>query len=48
MNADKPILFNLCSSVFIRGHDAFGVFQQAFQPANPNPQPGRPPARLLV
>jgi hypothetical protein len=29
MNTDKPILFNLCSSVFIRGPDAFGVFQQA-------------------
>jgi hypothetical protein len=28
MNAAKPV-FNLCSSVFIRGLDALGVFQQA-------------------
>jgi len=29
MNTDKTIFLNLCSSVFIGGHDAFAVFQQA-------------------
>jgi len=36
MNTDKPILFNLCSSVFIRGYDAFGVFSQALKHALPS------------
>jgi hypothetical protein len=48
MNTDKPILFNLCSSVFICGHDAFGVFQQALKRAPPSaaqPRTNFPAAR---